>query len=116
MLISGSPQPALAENPSWATLIAQRADAPVIIDDRLVELYLRNTLRSNPMMDGSNIQVTVKLGVVTLEGNVDCEEVVELAEKIARETRGAREVVNKLRSGGHRCILEYRGYTGRSGR
>jgi osmotically-inducible protein OsmY len=80
-----------------------------MIPDQLVEQYVRVNLRSDPIVDDSDIQVTVRDGVVTLEGNVVCIEEVELAEKIAQETRGTKDVVTRLHTLGHRCILRYHG-------
>ena len=47
-------------------------------------------------LKGSDIQIEVKKGVATLSGTVRSEEQKQMAERMARQTDGVREVKNKL--------------------
>ena len=105
-LASATAQPLIKVNTPGAITVAQDYEGP-IVDDRLVEQYVRSNLRSDPIVDDSDIRITVKEGVVTLEGSVACTEEVERAEEVARQTRGAREVANHLRSDNRQCIRRY---------
>jgi osmotically-inducible protein OsmY len=72
-------------------------------DERIRE-EVCEILTRNRDLDASNIEVTVIEGVVTLSGNVEDRQAKRLAEDLAQDVSGARDVENHLRVGGDLSI------------
>jgi osmotically-inducible protein OsmY len=64
-------------------------------DDRIWD-QVRVKLTSDRDIGGNDFKVTVKNGVVTLEGKVRRSKQSEKAEKITKKIKGVTSVVNKL--------------------
>jgi osmotically-inducible protein OsmY len=65
-------------------------------DDRLVD-QVRIKLAGDRDVNGGAIEVTVKNGVVTLEGTVHKEKQKQRAEHVAKKVKGVTSVVNNLK-------------------
>lgn len=65
-------------------------------NDATTTATVKSKLLWNRNTEGLDINVTTKNGVVTLEGNADSSAASELAERLARNTEGVRQVDNKL--------------------
>lgn len=65
-------------------------------NDATTTATVKSKLLWNRNTEGLDIKVTTKNGVVTLEGNADSSAASELAERLARNTDGVRQVNNKL--------------------
>jgi osmotically-inducible protein OsmY len=65
-------------------------------DERILE-DIHQRLTDHPEVDASEIDVQISGGEVTLSGTVDHRHAKRLAEDIAEEVRGVREVHNQLR-------------------
>jgi osmotically-inducible protein OsmY len=65
--------------------------------DQRIEEEINEQLTRHPEVDASEIEVTVKNGEVTLSGTVDERRAKRLAEDIAEDCSGVREVRNNLR-------------------
>ena len=66
------------------------------IDDAGITVKVKSSFLSNPGVGGLSIDVDTDKGVVTLNGMVDTSAERSLAENLAREVQGVREVVNSL--------------------
>ena len=64
--------------------------------DATTTATVKSKLLWNRNTEGLDINVTTKNGVVTLEGNADSSAASELAERLARNTDGVRQVENNL--------------------
>lgn len=73
-------------------MFAQNASS----DDKIYD-QVRQKLANDPDVKGAGFNVTVKNGVVTLEGTVHDEHAKEKAEKIAKKVKGVTSVINKLK-------------------
>ena len=78
-----------------ATTIAPMAGADPVGDDVIYD-QVRMKLVSNPDVRGGAIEVTVKDGVVTLEGMVHSDKAKRKAESVTKKQKGVKEVINKL--------------------
>ena len=67
-------------------------------DDAIFDL-VRQKLYNDPDVKGANLTISVKNGVVTLEGRVSSEKYKTKAEKLTRKVQGVKDVVNNLRVG-----------------
>ncbi len=65
-------------------------------DDRIRE-DISDRLTDNPILDASDVEITVASGEVTLIGSVDSRYSKRLAEDIAEDVSGVRHVQNNLR-------------------
>ncbi|WP_193074619.1 BON domain-containing protein [Pseudomonas sp. FME51] len=65
-------------------------------NDATTTATVKSKLLWNRNTEGLDINVTTKNGVVTLEGNANSDTASELAERLARNTEGVRQVDNKL--------------------
>lgn len=65
-------------------------------NDATTTATVKSKLLWNRNTEGLDINVTTKNGVVTLEGNANSDAASELAERLARNTDGVRQVDNKL--------------------
>jgi len=65
-------------------------------NDATTTATVKSKLLWNRNTEGLDINVTTRDGVVTLEGRTDSEASSELAERLARNTDGVRQVDNKL--------------------
>lgn len=65
-------------------------------DDRIYD-HVRLVLANDADVKGGTFDVTVKNGVVTMEGTVDTEKIKDRATKLAKKVKGVKDVVNKLR-------------------
>lgn len=86
--------PALSTAPS-AT--AQRT-AAAKVDDTMTT-RLQTTLSSDGLVKSADIQVTAKNGIILLEGTVPTSVAKQRALKLARETEGVTQVVDRIRVG-----------------
>ena len=66
------------------------------IGDAEISRKLQERYATEPQMRGASVRVDVKKGIATLEGEVRSEEQKQMAERIARQTDGVREVKNRL--------------------
>jgi osmotically-inducible protein OsmY len=80
-----------------ALLLAFAAGAAA--DDDLIYDHVRHKLYNDPDVKAHKLTITVKDGVVTLEGRVLTEKFKEKAEKLTRKVSGVKDVVNKLTVG-----------------
>jgi osmotically-inducible protein OsmY len=64
-------------------------------DDRIYD-QVRIKLANHPDVKGAAIEVTVKEGVVTLQGKVRTEKARQKAESVAGKVKGVKRVVNQL--------------------
>jgi len=71
------------------------AGDPPATDDRLYDL-VRIKLVGDPNVRGGAIEVSVKDGVVTLQGFVNNEKMKSRAEKATKQVKGVKGVVNNL--------------------
>lgn len=78
-----------AADDSGATFSTRFNDATTTATVKSKLLWNRNT-------EGLDINVDTRNGVVTLQGNADSSEAKELAERLARNTEGVRQVDNQL--------------------
>jgi hypothetical protein len=69
-------------------------------DERIREEVCQR-MCEHPAIDTAEMQVTVQNGEVTLEGSVDDRFEKRLAEDLAEDVPGVRDVHNRLRTGGH---------------
>jgi len=69
-----------------------------ISDDGITDMVSRK-LANDPDVKGGALKVTVKDGVVTLNGTVSQDKWRAKAEKLARKVRGVKHVVNNLKVG-----------------
>ena len=65
-------------------------------DDATTTASVKSKFLWSGEVDGLDINVDTHRGVVTLNGTADSEANKELAEKMAKNTDGVRDVVNKL--------------------
>jgi hypothetical protein len=65
--------------------------------DARIEEDICEALTRHPEIDATDVAVTVRSGVVTLEGTVDDGHAKRLAEDLAARTAGVRDVDNRLR-------------------
>ncbi|HEY9790053.1 MAG TPA: BON domain-containing protein [Candidatus Obscuribacterales bacterium] len=65
-------------------------------DERISD-DINEQLTMHPEVDASDIEVLVENGIITLRGSVDCRHGKRLAEDIAEDVYGVREVHNELR-------------------
>jgi osmotically-inducible protein OsmY len=70
----------------------------VVSDDGITDMVSRK-LANDPDVKGGALQVTVKDGVVTLNGTVSQDKWRAKAEKLTRKVRGVKQVVNNLKVG-----------------
>ena len=69
------------------------------IDDATITTHVKSRLAADPDVAAHNIDVDTNEGVVTLSGRVDDGSERAEAEKLARETKGVKRVVNNLKAG-----------------
>jgi len=65
--------------------------------DETIRDEVSQRLEDHGLIDASEIEVTVREGVVTLEGNVDHRETKRMAEDVAEDVHGVKDVENHLR-------------------
>jgi len=65
--------------------------------DNRIEEDINDRLTQHPMIDASDIEVSVQNGEITLRGHVDNRDAKRLAEDIAESVFGAKEVNNQIR-------------------
>lgn len=80
---------------SFFLIVALTASLAVADDDAIFDL-VRQKLYDDPDVKGHNLTISVKSGVVTLEGRVSTEKFKAKAEKLTRKVQGVKNVVNKL--------------------
>jgi len=66
------------------------------IDDASITTAVKASLLAAPGVDSLRVHVTTVDGVVTLDGSLSSEEMIERAVKAARDASGVRSVVSKL--------------------
>lgn len=73
-------------------------DAQILVSltDSKVEAVVKTKLLLESEVSGTNIEVEVENGVVTLMGEVDSDSAKELAVAIATNTKDVKSVINKL--------------------
>lgn len=75
--------------------------APVIGSEKVSDDHIRDTLMVKLAGDrdvrGTQIEVTVKDGVVTLRGPVSDEKAKKRAEKMSKKHKGVKKVINELK-------------------
>ncbi|MGO4890929.1 BON domain-containing protein [Flavobacterium sp. W21_SRS_FM6] len=69
----------------------------VTLKDAKVETVVKTKLLMESEVSGTDIEVEVNQGVVTLSGTVDSDAELDLAEAIAKNTTDVTEVVNNLK-------------------
>ena len=79
-------------------LLAAAVPLALADDDAIFDL-VRQKLYNDPDVKGANLTISVKNGVVTLEGRVSSEKYKSKADKLTRKVQGVKDVVNKLRVG-----------------
>ncbi len=73
-------------------LVAEKSVNDGVLMDRI-----RQRLVSDPEVKGYAVEVSVKDGVVTLDGTVASDRAKSRAEKLTRKEKGVKNVVNNLR-------------------
>ena len=75
-----------------------KSDQPVgdQIDDASITTAVKATILGTRGVDSLRVHVTTRDGVVTLEGSLPDEAMVERAVEAAQDTNGVRSVVSKL--------------------
>ena len=68
-------------------------------DDDAIYDRVRQRLYNDPDVKAHNLTITVKDGVVTLEGRVTSEKIRSKAEKITHKVPGVKKGVNNLKAG-----------------
>jgi hyperosmotically inducible protein len=66
------------------------------VDDASITTAVKASLLTAPGVDSLRVHVTTVDGVVTLDGSLSSEEMIERAVKATRETSGVRSVDSKL--------------------
>jgi hyperosmotically inducible periplasmic protein len=66
------------------------------VNDATTTAVVKSKLLAEGDVTGTDINVTTEQGIVILEGSVDSQQEKELAEQIASETEGVRDVRNQL--------------------
>jgi len=66
------------------------------IPDDLINDQVRLKLANDPDVKGGALKVDVKLGVVTLNGQVDTQSQKDKATKLAKRVKGVKSVVNNI--------------------
>lgn len=81
-----------------AVIILGAAQPAVVTDvtDSAITTRIKSVIGLNPNVNTFGIHITTEEGVVTLSGRVEDETQKQLAEDIARETKGVTDVVNNL--------------------
>ena len=77
------------------TLTVVAPAAVPLSDDYLTDL-IRQKLAADQVVKGGAIRVTVKDGVVTLEGKVPEPKLKSRAERLTKKVKGVKSVVNKV--------------------
>jgi hyperosmotically inducible protein len=72
------------------------AKAKTYASDSAITTELKGKFLAEKGLDSMDIKVVTNKGVVTLRGQVVRESQSDTAERIARETKGVRKVVNKI--------------------
>ena len=72
------------------------------VDDVMISTKLKSKLIANSEIKAGDIDVSSSQGVVTLIGRVSSETIKSTAERIARGTKGVKDVHNELLVGGMR--------------
>lgn len=67
------------------------------VDDLTTTASVKSKLLTNREVKGLDINVTTKNDIVSLEGNVSSDEERNLAELVAKNTEGVKEVANKIK-------------------
>ena len=65
--------------------------------DNRIEEDINERLTEHPMIDASDVEVSVQNGEVTLRGHVDHREAKRIAEDIAESVFGVKEVNNQIK-------------------
>lgn len=81
-----------------SVVIRQEETNPVgeFFDDTAITTEIKGRILARKGLDSLDIGVRTDGGVVTLSGRVDNGAQVELAEKVAREVKGVKKVINTL--------------------
>lgn len=66
------------------------------VEDSAITAKLKAKILATKGLESLDIHVKTEQGVVTLSGKVKKADEIKLAEKIARDTKGIKEVINKL--------------------
>jgi len=85
-----------AKSENSATAADSSRNATAIVDDATLVTNIKTALAKNKSIVLKDIKVEAAGGVVTLRGVVDKAEQIKLAEGIAANTTGVRQVDNKL--------------------
>ncbi len=91
----------IAVNPEYKAKPAASGerDFSDAVSDATVTASVKSRLLWNQHTDGLDIQVDTRDGIVTLTGSADSAASKELAERVAANTEGVRDVNNELRVG-----------------
>jgi osmotically-inducible protein OsmY len=76
--------------------VAADRSAGQVVDDAKIALEVKTKLAADKLANLTKTNVTVRNGVVTLDGTVDTEERKTHATAIAQRIDGVKEVVNNL--------------------
>jgi osmotically-inducible protein OsmY len=77
------------------SIASAQKPAPATADDRIFD-QVRMRLATDPDVKGGALDVTVKDGVVTINGRVDTEKGRDRATKLTKKVKGVKEVDNEL--------------------
>ncbi|MGZ5058293.1 MAG: BON domain-containing protein [Methylobacter sp.] len=66
------------------------------IDDSAITAKVKTAISSDPLLNGTNIEVTTNKGVVTLSGAVNSEPAIDRAIEVANTQRDVKSVQSKL--------------------
>jgi hyperosmotically inducible protein len=87
----------LAFAPAYSADAASKtAKAKEYVSDSALTTELKAKFLAEKGLDSLDIKVTTTHGVVTLRGQVEKEHQSALAERVARSTKGVRDVRNKI--------------------
>jgi osmotically-inducible protein OsmY len=78
-----------------ALLCVSSAAATKVSDDKIYD-QVKIKLATDSLVMGSDIDIDVKEGVVTLSGKVRTQKQKDRAERVAKKVKGVAKVVNKL--------------------
>jgi osmotically-inducible protein OsmY len=88
---------ALADNPTKGLdTVTVTADRPQQAADEQLAQDVKKELRSNPIVDDNHVTITVKNGVVTMQGFVQDAWDLWALRRVAKKVPGVRKIVNDV--------------------
>ena len=79
-----------------AVLIAVASACVIVVDDEELARQVGDTIEDDPLLRTEDLRVSVRRGVVTLNGEVSDIPTLERAVDVANSVEGVRRVVSRL--------------------